>query len=59
MTQFLVRCSLFQAPKKDKKDSDEEDAAFKAKKKAEAEALKAARDKGTITTRSLQAITDI
>ncbi len=50
MTQLLVRCSLFQAPKKDKKDEDEEDAAFKAKKKAETEQLKAAKNKGTITT---------
>ncbi|KAJ7074339.1 translation machinery associated TMA7 [Mycena amicta] len=33
------------APKKDKKDDDEEDAAFKAKQKADAEAIKAARDK--------------
>ena len=35
-----------QAPKKDKKDEDEDDAAFKAKQKAEAEALRAAKDKG-------------
>ena len=35
--------------KKDKKDIDEDDAAFKERKKAEAEALKAARDKGTST----------
>ncbi|KAE9407036.1 TMA7-domain-containing protein [Gymnopus androsaceus JB14] len=33
------------APKKEKRDEDEEDAAFKARKKAEADALKAARDK--------------
>ncbi|TFY77083.1 hypothetical protein EWM64_g6927 [Hericium alpestre] len=33
------------APKKSQKDEDEEDAAFKAKKKAEQDALKAARDK--------------
>ncbi|KAI0282144.1 translation machinery associated TMA7 [Russula aff. rugulosa BPL654] len=32
-------------PKKEKKEEDEEDAAFKAKKKAEADALKAAKDK--------------
>ena len=34
------------APKKAKADETEEDAAFKAQKKAEAEALKAAREKG-------------
>ncbi|KAF5330978.1 hypothetical protein D9619_005695 [Psilocybe cf. subviscida] len=33
------------AAKKEKKEEDEEDLAFKAKKKAEADALKAARDK--------------
>ncbi|KAF8636692.1 hypothetical protein AX17_003497 [Amanita inopinata Kibby_2008] len=33
------------APKKEKKEDAEEDKAFKEKKKAEAEALKAARDK--------------
>ncbi|KAH9901107.1 hypothetical protein C8Q73DRAFT_786506 [Cubamyces lactineus] len=33
------------APKKDKKDLDEEDVAFQQKKKAEEAALKAARDK--------------
>ncbi|KAF5332962.1 hypothetical protein D9758_016441 [Tetrapyrgos nigripes] len=33
------------APKKDKKEGTEEDAAFKEKKKAEEAALKAARDK--------------
>ncbi|EDR11009.1 uncharacterized protein LACBIDRAFT_316099 [Laccaria bicolor S238N-H82] len=33
------------APKKEKKEEMEEDVAFKEKKKAEAEALKAARDK--------------
>jgi len=33
------------APKKDKKDEDEDDAAFKAKQKAEAEALRAAKEK--------------
>ncbi|KAJ2916873.1 hypothetical protein MD484_g3581, partial [Candolleomyces efflorescens] len=33
------------APKKAKADETEEDAAFKAQKKAEAEALKAAREK--------------
>ncbi|KAI0273853.1 translation machinery associated TMA7 [Gloeopeniophorella convolvens] len=33
------------APKKEKREEDEEDAAFKAKKKADAEALKAAKDK--------------
>jgi len=37
-----------QAPKKDKKDvhEDEQDRAFKDKQKQEAEALKAAREKG-------------
>ena len=39
-----------QAPKKDKKEEDEEDVAFKAKKKAEADALKAAREKGERTS---------
>lgn len=34
------------APKKEKKEEAEEDIAFKEKKKAEAEALKAAREKG-------------
>jgi hypothetical protein len=34
------------APKKGKKEETEEDIAFKEKKKAEAEALKAAREKG-------------
>jgi hypothetical protein len=52
-----------QAPKKDKKDEGEEDKAFKEKKKAEADALKAAREKGKrfqgyrstrLTTRSAQ-----
>ncbi|KAI0256527.1 translation machinery associated TMA7 [Lactifluus subvellereus] len=33
------------APKKEKKEEDEDDTAFKAKKKAEADALKAAKDK--------------
>ncbi|TFK25061.1 TMA7-domain-containing protein [Coprinopsis marcescibilis] len=33
------------APKKDKKEDTEEDAAFKAQKKADADALKAAREK--------------
>ncbi|KAK0502906.1 translation machinery associated TMA7 [Armillaria luteobubalina] len=33
------------APKKDKKEETEDEIAFKEKKKAEAEALKAARDK--------------
>lgn len=46
----LGRCSLSQAPKKEKKEEDEDDAAFKAKKKAEAEALQAAKNKGTHTT---------
>ncbi|KAH6918771.1 translation machinery associated TMA7 [Coprinopsis sp. MPI-PUGE-AT-0042] len=32
------------APKKEKKEEDEEDATFKAQKKAEADALKAARE---------------
>ena len=35
-----------QAPKKDKKELDEDDVAFKEKKKQEEAALKAARDKG-------------
>ncbi|OJT14172.1 hypothetical protein TRAPUB_9283 [Trametes pubescens] len=34
------------AAKKDKKELDEEDVAFQARKKAEEAALKAARDKG-------------
>ncbi|KAI9446618.1 coiled-coil domain-containing protein 72 [Lactarius indigo] len=33
------------APKKDKKEEDEDAAAFKAKQKADAEALKAAKEK--------------
>jgi len=33
------------APKKEKKEEDEEDKAFKAKQKAEADALKKAQDK--------------
>jgi hypothetical protein len=36
-----------QTPKKDKKEVDEDDVALKAKKKAEAEALKAAKEKGS------------
>ncbi|KAI0637258.1 translation machinery associated TMA7-domain-containing protein [Trametes polyzona] len=36
------------APKKDKKDMDEDEIAFKEKKKQEEAALKAARDKGTV-----------
>ena len=36
-----------QTPKKDKKEEDEDDLALKAKKKAEAEALKAAKEKGS------------
>ena len=35
-----------QAPKKEKKELDEEDIAFQQKKKAEEAAIKAARDKG-------------
>lgn len=35
-----------QAPKKDQKDEDEEDKAFKAKQKADAAAMKDAKDKG-------------
>lgn len=35
-----------QAPKKEKTEETEEDIAFKEKKKAEAAALKAAKDKG-------------
>lgn len=41
-----VAQNTVQAAKKEKKEEDEEDLAFKAKKKAEADALKAARDKG-------------
>ena len=37
---------LSQAPKKEKKEEDEEDLAFKAKQKADAEAVKAAKEKG-------------
>ncbi len=37
---------MVQAPKKDKKEETEDEVAFKEKKKAEADALKAARDKG-------------
>ncbi|KAI9056697.1 hypothetical protein FKP32DRAFT_1598971 [Trametes sanguinea] len=36
------------APKKDKKDLDEDEIAFQQRKKQEEAALKAARDKGTI-----------
>jgi hypothetical protein len=50
MIQILGRCSFWQASKKEKKEEDEDDAAFKAKKKAEAEALQAAKNKGTNTT---------
>ena len=50
MIRILGRCSFSQAPKKEKKDEDEDDAAFKAKKKAEADALQAAKNKGTNTT---------
>lgn len=42
----MLLTETVQAPKKDKKDEDEDDLAFKAKKKADADALKAARDKG-------------
>ncbi|KAI0306729.1 translation machinery associated TMA7 [Multifurca ochricompacta] len=44
------------APKKDKKDEDDDDLALKAKKKAEAEALKAAKEKGRLKNGSLVAI---
>jgi hypothetical protein len=37
---------MSQAPKKDKKDEDEEDKAFKEKQKQDAAAIKAAKDKG-------------
>jgi hypothetical protein len=47
------------APKAAKKEDDDEDIALKAKKKAEADALKAAKDKGTNSTRSLEAIADV
>jgi hypothetical protein len=47
MAQILGRCSLSQAPKKEKKEETEDDIAFKAKKKAEEDALKTAKDKGT------------
>ena len=38
-----------QAPKKDQKDVEPEDKAFKDKQKAEQAALKEAREKGTLT----------
>lgn len=38
--------SIRQAPKKEKKELDEDDVAFQQKKKAEEAAIKAARDKG-------------
>ena len=44
-----------QAPKKDKKDIDEEDLAFKEKQKADAAALKAAQAKGKRTPPSVSA----
>ena len=50
MTQILGHCSFSQAPKKEKKEEDQDEIAFKEKKKAEADALKAAKDKGTDTT---------
>ncbi|KAG2115227.1 coiled-coil domain-containing protein 72-like protein [Suillus discolor] len=42
------------APKKEHKDEDEDDKAFKEKKKAEEAAVKAARDKGTFLLAKLQ-----
>ena len=48
-----------QAPKKEKTEEDEDDAAYKAKKKAETEALQAARNKGTITMLLSDAIANI
>ena len=38
-----------QAPKKDKQEEDEEDKAFKEKQKADAAALKAAKEKGELS----------
>jgi len=40
------------APKKDKREETEEEAAFKDKKKAEEAALKAAREKGEMSVHS-------
>ncbi|KAJ3482122.1 hypothetical protein NLI96_g7191 [Meripilus lineatus] len=44
------------APKKEKKDMDDDEVAFKERKKAEAEALKAARDKGSLPISLFQSI---
>ncbi|KAF7983080.1 hypothetical protein HWV62_23997 [Athelia sp. TMB] len=41
-----LKVSELNAPKKEKKEDDEDDAAFKERKKAEAAALKEAREKG-------------
>ncbi|KAG6334879.1 hypothetical protein ID866_4203 [Astraeus odoratus] len=46
--------SISQAPKKDKKEENEDDKAFKDKKKAEEAALKAAREKGKFTSVVIQ-----
>ena len=43
----LTLISCVQAPKKDRKEEDEEDLAFKKRKQEEAAAMKAAKDKGT------------
>jgi hypothetical protein len=42
----MVELIILKAPKKEKREETEDEAAFKEKKKAEAEALKTARDKG-------------
>jgi len=42
----IADLTISQAPKKDKKEETEDEKAFKEKKKADAEALKTARDKG-------------
>ena len=50
MTHYGTNSQLLscpQAPKKEKKEEDEEDLAFKAKQKAAADALKAAKEKGS------------
>jgi len=44
--RWMVLISL-KAPKKEKKEESEEEVAFKEKKKAEAAAMKVAREKGT------------
>ena len=44
---------MTKAPKKDKREDTEEEAAFKEKKKAEEAALKAAREKGEMSVHRL------